>query len=358
MNREYKARINKARKQLRHHKLQSLLITNSENITYLTGINNLSEDEREAMGLLSLQDFILFISPLRSFRQNMENDKILKVIPSSNFLEKVKSIAKKKKIGSIGFEPENLRVAELRKIKKILKSVKLKPTSNFIEIMRMIKEQNEIEKIRKACRITVRAYKKTHELIEPGITEKDLAWQIEKLIHEEGKAGIPQGFSPIVAFGENTSIPHHKPGTKKLQSRDIILMDFGCTYRGYISDFTRVKFIGKPSKLEKKVMNIVRSAQKLALEKITNTDNLREVDREARNFIARSGFKKFFIHNTGHGVGLSIHEAPSVSLKEKTRLQQNMVLTIEPGVYLPGKFGIRLEDTVLVKENSVEILTI
>lgn len=349
-------RINNIRRKLASLALESLLITRPENITYLTGEIELSHDRHDAALLLMKESLMLLISPLRE-KPARAIARSVTIKKSGDFVSDVKTLCIERKIATVGFEEENLRVSEYKMLKKRLAPIALKPTQQVVENSRMIKDEEEIERIKKACRIAVSVYKKIRPFLSPGRTEKEVAWEIEKLVRSKGAEGVPYGFSPIAAFGSNTSTPHHISGNRKLKKRDTVLLDFGCTYRGYASDFTRTVFIGKPTDREKEVLAVVKKAQKLALESLAETDDPKKIDKAARDHIAKSGYGKFFVHSTGHGLGLSIHEAPSISTQEKTKIQPGMVFTLEPGVYLPGEFGIRLEDTILATTDGPEILT-
>lgn len=349
-------RILELRKKLTFYSLESLLITQPENIIYLSGEIKLSHDWRDAVLFITNESLVLLISPLREKRTGVLQQ-TLTVKKSNDFFGEIKKLCIKQKISNLGFEQENLPVSEYKKLKKVLAPVTLKSTKRLVASQRMVKDEKEIENIKKACRITVSVYKKIKKFLTPGRTEKEIAWEIGKLVREEGSDGIPHGFKPIVAFGPNTATPHHIPSDRKLQPRDFLLLDFGCTYQGYASDFTRVVFIGKPTSLKIKLLAMVKEAQKLALAAFAETNDPRKIDKAARNFIFKSGYGKFFIHGTGHSLGLSIHESPSISQEETTKIQPGMIFSVEPGIYLPKKFGIRHEDTILVTPDGAEILT-
>lgn len=348
-------RIVKLRKTIASHSLSSLLITEPNNITYLTGEIDLFHDWRDAILFVTNKSCILLLSPLRSKRTTIP--KSITIKKSNDFPSEIKKLCNKQKIFAVGFEQENLRVAEFKKLKKILAPIILKSTKQLVAGQRMIKDKREIENIKKACRTAVSVYKKVKTSLTTGQTEKEIALKIERLLKEKGSDGFPHGFKPIVAFGSNSATPHHLPTNRKLRRRDIALLDFGCSHEGYASDLTRMVFIGKPNSLAVKLLTIVKKAQKRALVKFVTSKDPREIDKAARDFITNAGYGKFFIHGTGHSLGLSIHEAPAINLKDKTKIQPEMVFAVEPGIYLPGKFGIRHEDTILVTSSGIEILT-
>jgi len=207
--------------------------------------------------------------------------------------------------------------------------------------------------IKRAGRIAAQALKKTVQTIKPGITENDLAGLLDFQIR---KLGAINGFPTIVAFGANASRPHHQPSMRKLKKNDTILIDFGAGYKGYCSDITRCFIIGRPGSLYKKVYNAVRQAQQAAIKMIKAGVEITKVDAAARKVIAEHDLPVYG-HGTGHGLGLEIHEGPVVAQKRKGRLKAGEVITIEPGVYIPGKLGVRIEDDILVTRNGCKILS-
>lgn len=249
----------------------------------------------------------------------------------------------------MGFEGSNIKFAEYKRLKHKL-TVKLVPTKNIIENLRMIKSPEEIENIKKAVSLTKKAFTFIKKQLKPGKTEKQISWQMEKFFKENGADQL--AFPIIAASGANSSIPHYQTGNRKLKKNDIVLIDAGCKINGYYSDMTRTFFIGKLKPEWKKIYKIVKSAQQKALSyvKARHLHRIKsnQLDKVARDYIKSKGFGKKFIHNLGHGLGLDIHEKPYISPKSKQTLRSGMAFTIEPGIYLPGKFGIRIEDTVVL----------
>lgn len=259
------------------------------------------------------------------------------------------------KLKRIGFEERHLAFAEYKKIKEYLKKQNLIPTHSIIEQLRQIKEAQEVEKIREAIGITDEALKYATEYIRPGIEEIELAAELERLIRKKGAA--KSSFDIIAASGPNSCYPHHIPTKRKLKQNEPVLIDIGVEYQGYKSDLTRVYFLGRISVLAQKIYNIVLKAQEEALKSIKPGIAISKIDQAARQYITRAGYGKQFSHNLGHGVGLEVHEEPHISSKETGKLKPGMVFTIEPAIYLPGEFGVRLEDMVLVTDNGCEVLS-
>ena len=225
-------------------------------------------------------------------------------------------------------------------------------TEHIIEKQRMIKDQEEISSLEKACEITDNCFQYILTYIKPGMTERQIADEIEEY-YKKRTEGL--SFETIVASGENTSKPHAVPTDRKIQENDIITIDMGCKVNGYCSDMTRTFFVGEPTEEMKKVYDLVLNNQKFALDQYKEGASTRQVTKMIENDFELNGYD--LIHSLGHGVGLEIHEPPYVSLKNDTFLRENMVVTDEPGIYIPGKFGIRIEDTVQITKFGCISLT-
>jgi len=219
----------------------------------------------------------------------------------------------------------------------------------------LIKSQEEIELIKKASNITEKAFYKSIKKIRKGITERALKNIIEQNLKKLGASG--PSFDTIVAFQENSAIPHHKAGDRKLNKNEVVLIDMGAVYKGYSSDMTRTLFYGKPPIKFVSCYEAVKKANELAIEKITEGITGKEADEISRNSLKEVFLDTYFTHSLGHGVGLNIHEAPTLSKNGEEKLKENMVFTIEPGVYFPNEFGIRIEDTVVMKKSPKRLFT-
>lgn len=222
-------------------------------------------------------------------------------------------------------------------------------SAELVELM-LIKSDEELAKIKKACAIAEKAFKKTLSILKVGVKESEVATYLETEFKRLGASG--PSFETIVAFGANAAVPHHKTGAKKLTPDTVVLMDFGCLYKGYCSDMTRTVFFGKPSKEFVKAYAAVYKAHMATYEGIYEGIDCVAVDKIARDSLIYDGYGKYFTHSLGHGVGVNIHEAPSLSPKGKGTVQNGVVHSIEPGVYIDGKFGIRIEDTVCMKDGK------
>lgn len=273
-----------------------------------------------------------------------------KTIPRSLFLSK-NNLIKDKKI-RLGFEKKYILLKEFQLLKKRLAG-QLVATKNLVENLRLTKDDGEMMMLKKAVNLTQEAFQFIKLKLKPDQSEKQVSWLMEKYIKNRG---ADLAFPIIVASGPNSSIPHYQTGSRKLKKNDLVLIDAGVKYKGYCADMSRTFFLGKPKPEWRKVHKIVKTSQDKCFNYLTaNQKKLikaNDLDRVARNYIKSQGYGKYFIHNLGHGIGLNIHEKPHISPRSKMILKPNMVFTLEPGIYLAGKFGIRIEDTVIGFEAS------
>jgi len=264
-------------------------------------------------------------------------------------------LLKKLRIDSIGFEEDFLTVSKLAGLKKISKGVNFKKAGGIIENIRQIKSKKELILTKKSQEINEKILEDIKHFIKKGITEKDLEWFILTKTREYGCEA--PAFNPIIAFGDHSSIPHHQNSDRKLKKGDVVLIDMGTKYQGYCSDMTRTFFTQKPSKLQTEVYELVLSAQKAAIKELRDQVSIFRVNKAARNIIDKAGYKDNFQHGLGHGTGLNIHELPNLGAEKDAKLQQNMITTIEPGIYIENNFGIRIEDMVIISRNGSTNIT-
>ena len=229
-------------------------------------------------------------------------------------------------------------------------AIKSDELNKIINTMRLYKTADEIKKMQKAQDITENALNETLKLIKEGVSERDIALELEFKMRKSGAEGV--SFDLIVLSGKKTSMPHGVPDESRIKNGDFILFDIRATYDGYHSDMTRTYAFGNVSDEQRKVYEIVRQAQQNALDMVKDGITCGEVDKAAREYIYRSGYEGYFGHSTGHGVGLEIHEVPSVSPKSDFTIHNGMVITVEPGIYLPDKFGVRIEDMIIVTDSG------
>lgn len=239
---------------------------------------------------------------------------------------------------------------------KLAKSVPtLVPQHNLVEEMRQVKSLEELKSIIEAIRRAERAFTRIKHRIRPGVAEAEIALRLERGLREEGCRTVP--FEIIVASGANASMPHARPTARKMGKGDFVIIDWGGEANGYFSDMTRTFLVGGASSQDLALYNLVNTARQNAIARVRHGIVARSIDEAARSTIRKGGYGDAFGHGTGHGVGLDVHEAPRISWTNFAKVRQGMVFTIEPGVYIPGKGGVRIEDMVLVKEDSAEVLT-
>lgn len=269
--------------------------------------------------------------------------------------ENIVAVLKRLNAKHVGYEENYITVGEFKAMKAALSDFTLKPAGAVMESVRAVKTEEELELIRNAENITQKALAKVVPLIKAGITEREVSAEIMFEMIRCGAQSL--AFDNIVAFGENSAKPHHQSGNKKLEKNDLILIDIGCKANGYCSDMTRTFTIGEPNPQLVSVHSIVAEAQNYALKNIKAGMTCHEADSLAREYLAANGYIKEFGHSLGHGVGINVHESPRVAQNCPQILEENMVISVEPGVYIEGLGGVRIEDLVIVKKDGVENLT-
>jgi len=342
--------------QLKKLSVQAMYVSNLTNIRYLTGYNGTF-----AKLLLTKSKGYLFTDSRYIEAANklpkskvcrMDNLEI--VLLDSTFKDKWNRALKKHKVEKLGFE-NSMSIAQLNMLKKMSDIKSFKGTSGMIEGLRIQKHKDEIRHIQKAQDITDQIFTAVKPLIKTGMTEKNIAWKIRELANKFGADDL--SFETIVGINQNSATPHHHPTNKKFKKGDLVLIDMGVKVNGYCSDMTRTILPKKPSEQQKKVYNAVLEAQLEAMKIIKPGVRTAKADMRAREVIKNAGYEGKFTHSLGHGVGLDIHEAPGLSNKSEDILQENSVVTVEPGIYLPGKFGVRIEDMGLVTKSGYKNFT-
>lgn len=349
--------LEKIRKKIVDSNLDAILITSPSNICYLTNYSNFSLEEREAY-LFITKNFQTIITDGRYSEAIADKVPRFKLIERTNdysIKQIFKDLSVNYNIRILGIEEENLTVGEFKILRKIFKKIKPLDIIN----LRTIKNKSEIELISKACLLGDKAFKFILKNIKINSTELEIAQNLENFI----KSNLSDiSFKPIVAFGANSSIPHHQTGNTKLKKGDFILLDFGIKLNNYCSDMTRTIFLGSPSKKQKEIYEIVLMAQRKAIEfikkrlKKNKPFKAKEVDSVARRYIISQKFSDI-PHSLGHGVGLQVHESPRLSPKSKDVLKEGMVFSIEPGIYIPKFGGVRIEDLFAIQNNKLIQLT-
>ena len=343
-------RLQSLRKVLENNGLQALLVTKRENVFYLSGFRG------EGVLLIALDGEGYLITDPRFTQEADEEIKTFKTESTDGlWVKAVGKIVKRERIKRLGFESEWLSHSDFVRLSSGLGGIKPIPKQNLIEAMRMFKDKTELACLRKAASIIKKTFFYIKGVIKPELSGGTVAAEIDVFMRSHGAAR--SAFQTIVAGSPNSSCPHAPASKKKFAKNEAVLVDMGCVYKRYYSDLTRMLILGKISAKFKSVYKTVRVAQDKALKKIKAGVRISEIDNEARQHIANKGLGEFFIHGLGHGIGLEIHELPLISKKNRELLRPGMVFSVEPGIYIPGWGGVRLEDMVLVTETGCEVLT-
>lgn len=343
-------RIFDLRSKLEEQDLDAFIITSSENRYYLSGFSG------TAGILLITKDQSFLFTDFRYVEQAKLQAGDFQIVNHEGKINStLDKYIKSYSCENVGFEGDFVTFFEYENLKKSLKDVELVPVSNMVEEIRMIKDEVEVENIRKAASIADGAFEHVLNIIAPGKTEKEIALELEYFMRLKGASGT--SFATIVASGKRSALPHGLATDKVLEKGDLVTMDFGCIYNHYCSDMTRTIVIGNPSPKQKEIYNIVLEAQNLALDDIKAGKATKDIDALSRGYIEQKGYGEYFGHGLGHSVGLFIHERPSLSFRDTYRLKSNMLVTVEPGIYIPNWGGVRIEDLVVVNETGIENLT-
>jgi Xaa-Pro aminopeptidase len=334
-------------------KLDCLLVTTPANISYLVKFAS-----HDSYLLVSKEKGIYFTDSryIDEVRPRLLKEDLAAKLTSGPVFDTIAAACEDLNLKRIGFEGQSLTTAAHKRLQEAInRKCRLILTNGMIEEIRQIKDSEELRKIKKALHITMAALRFAQKLIKPGKKEIEVAAELERFIRYHGATS--SAFDMIVASGPNSAYPHHAPGSRKIKNNEPVLIDIGVEYQGYKSDLTRVYFLGKISFLAQQVSKTVFKAQSLALSKIRPGVKIAEIDRVSRNYIAAAGYGEHFGHSLGHGVGLETHESPRISGRTEGLLKPGMVFTVEPAIYLVGKFGIRIEDMVLVTKKGCEVLS-
>jgi len=323
-------------------------ITHIPNIRYLTGFSGSS-----AFTAITKNNKY-FVTDFRYEKQSAEQVIGFEISINYQSLDELKKIFESENVKSAAFESTRLTVDKLEKLNMALPYVKFIPAAEKIEKFTMCKLHTEIETIKKAVDITDKTFNKILTIIKPGMSEKDVSAEIT---YWHKKFGADKdAFDPIVASGTRGAYPHGIASDKKIKTGEMVTLDFGCVYNGFCSDLTRTIAVGDPSDEMKKVYRIVLDAQMKAIEHARAGVSTIELDNAARGYIKSKGYGEKFGHGLGHGLGIEVHEIPSVSQRMDMKIPDDVVLTIEPGIYIEGIGGVRIEDDVLIKNGGCEVL--
>lgn len=351
----FQARQKKLRQHLVTTRFDGLLLSHLPNIRYLCGFTG-------SAGLLLVEESgSVFFTDVRYDTQAYEEVKNAKVVIARNSVLQAATdfLAQRRRRAkgwNIGIESEHFTVAEKSRLHKLRPSVvTLKDAPAIVERARMVKDEDEIQRIRAAVELGAKLFERALEVIRPGTKEVEVAAEMELAARRGGAEEM--SFPTIIASGARSALPHGRASEKAIAPGAFVVCDFGVILSGYCSDQTRTVWVGSVTDDARPAYEAVREAQQAAIHAVRPGITVGEVDSAARKVLQKAGFGRYFTHSTGHGVGLEIHESPRVAEGQREVLQSGMVITIEPGVYFPGKWGIRIEDMVVVTGGGCEVLT-
>jgi Xaa-Pro aminopeptidase len=346
-------RLRKLRKLIAEKGLDALLISQPENLRYLCGFTG------SGWLLISQRNAILALDFLYVEQAKGESPDFEIVQIKQDLHYWLPSLVFDLGWHKFGFEANLISYDGYQKLSEAITSkqinLELVPTTGIVEQLRSIKELEELVLITKAVELADAAFQQAKAIVRPGITEKEAAWEIEKILRQKGSEGVP--FEIIVASGPNSALPHARPTDKTICSGEPVIIDMGARINGYCSDLSRTLFLGRPNKTFQEIYDIVLKAQTTAMEGTKSEMAASEADQLARTVIQQAGYGDAFGHGLGHGVGLAVHEFPRLGLSSSDSLVDGMVFTIEPGIYLAGQGGVRIEDMVVLENGKARVIT-
>jgi len=343
-------KIREVAEKIRKEGLDAFLFSSPPSVFYLTGFRS-----THAYAVLSTEEKLLITDGRYYERAKEELPDWEVLLIKGKPLKFLKRVLRERGFSVVGYEEDRVSCS----FRKALRSsrIKWRGYSEFLKVIRMIKTKEEVEKLREGVRKTDEVFRSVIRKIREGMSELEVRGLIVKGFFDVGGEG--ESFPSIVASGTHSAVPHWETSRTPLK-RGVLLIDMGMLWRGYCTDFTRTLYLGNPTEEFKKVFGIVRDAHLFALEKVKVGNRVGDIDRTAREYIEKKGFGKFFTHSTGHGIGVEIHEPPRVYHKGEDAqlpIEDGMVFTVEPGIYLPGEFGVRLENIVVVEKGKGEPLS-
>ncbi|AEI41208.1 M24 family metallopeptidase [Paenibacillus mucilaginosus] len=343
-------RVHRLRELLDEKGIPALFITNATNRTYMTGFTGSS-----GYVLITASRAVL-LTDFRYMTQAPQQAPGYEVVEHApKVAETVKDILAREGITRLGFEASDLSFSAYRSYAEGLSPVELLPTEGLVETLRMVKDEGELAVMQEAADLADRTFTHILDFLKPGVKELDIALEIEMFVRRNGAAST--SFETIVASGERSALPHGKASEKPFGNNEFVKLDYGAYYKGYCSDITRTVVLGTPSDKHREIYGIVLEAQMAALEAIRPGMTGREADAVARDIITKYGYGDHFGHGLGHGLGMEVHESPRLSKLGDTVLKPGMTVTVEPGIYLPGFGGVRIEDDIVITDQGNRRLT-
>ena len=340
-------------KQLEEYELDAIMVTHEANRLYATGFHSTGTD---GLALITRSNSYYFTDSryTEAAERAIPNAVHREIGAGRGYAALINEVIQAKGLEKIGFEDAYMTVQEYERYKKAL-SCELVPATELLLQLRMVKSEEELDAMIAAQRIAERALDDILKEIRPGVTEKEIAARLQYLMLHYGASDM--SFDPIVVSGPNGSLPHGVPSEKKIQNGEFVTMDFGCIYGGYCSDMTRTVAVGVVTDEMREVYDTVLNAQLAGIDAAKAGVTGKEVDGAARTVITEAGYGKYFGHSFGHGVGVEIHESPNASPMNEKPLPEGAVISAEPGIYLPGKLGVRIEDVIVLTKEGCQNIT-
>lgn len=338
---------------LEEYQLDAMMLTNEANRLYATGFHSIDTD---GLALVTRKNTYYFTDSryTEAAGRTIQGALLREVVAGRGYSVLVEEVVQEEGLQRIGFEDAYMTVRDYEHYRKAL-SCELVPATELLMQLRMVKNEEELEAMIGAQRIAEKALEDILKEIRPGVTEKEIAARLQYLMLHYGASDM--SFDPIVVSGPNGSLPHGVPSDKEIQSGEFVTMDFGCVYHGYCSDMTRTVAVGFVTEEMREVYETVLNAQLAGIEAAKAGATGKEVDGAARRVITEAGYGQYFGHSFGHGVGVEIHEAPNASPMNEKPLPRGAVISAEPGIYLPGKLGVRIEDVLVLTEEGCRNIT-
>lgn len=346
--RRLRSRVARLRSQMDAKGMDALLVSQRENVRYLTGFTGSA-----GLAIVTSKRLALLTDFRYQLQARKEAPGALLVIQKKDWAGTVRRAAKRCGKGLLWFDESSLTLDRVKLLRK--HGLRLRGGKDPVAPLRQVKDKVEIGAIRLAIRRAEESFLHLKRMLRPGMTEREIALSLEYLMREKGSRRV--AFDIIVASGRNGAMPHASVTGRRIKRGDLVTIDFGAEAHGYLCDITRTFCIGPPTARQRAVHALVLKAQQAAIERVLPGVMCRELDSAARETITRAGYRKEFGHATGHGIGLMVHEGPSLSSLSRDRVAEDMVFTVEPGVYLPGWGGVRIEDMVVVTKNGAKLLT-
>ncbi|OGN96729.1 MAG: hypothetical protein A2Z77_01405 [Chloroflexi bacterium RBG_13_51_36] len=346
-------RLRKLRKSIAEKELDALLISQPENLRYLSGFTG------SGWLLISKQNTILAVDFLYEEQAKIESPGFEIIRIKQELHGWLPGLVSDLGWHKLGFEANLVSYDSHNRLSAAITArqinLELVPAAGIVEQLRSIKGPEELVLITKAARLADAAFEQANKMIRPGVTEKEIAWEIETILRQKGSEGVP--FEIIVASGPNAALPHARPTEKAIRSGEPVLIDMGARIDGYCSDLSRTLFLGRANKTFQEIYDVVLKAQASAIEGTTSEMTASQADRLARTVIDQAGYGDAFGHGLGHGVGLAVHEFPRLGLSSSDSLADGMVFTLEPGIYLAGQGGVRIEDMAVLENGRLRVLS-